>query len=123
MRANLAAAMLVLTGGFGLATVADAAPKKRSVVEVQTSDGVSHPAAGYYRRAPQVRGYLARRGGYSYSYADTINTFGMSRTLFGGANVYRDPSLDRQTSSGPFDHGFFFDSGVGPRGGNMPYPH
>ena len=47
MRANLAAAMLVLTGGFGLATVADAAPKKRSVVEVQTSDGVSHPAAGY----------------------------------------------------------------------------
>ena len=35
-------------------------------------DGMSeHPKSAYYRRRgvkPQVRGYVARRGGYSYSY-------------------------------------------------------
>jgi len=69
----------------------------------------------------QVRGYAQRRGGYSYRAQDTINTYGDSRSLFGGANAYRDFRLDRQTPSGPFDHGWFFDSGVGPRGGSSPY--
>jgi hypothetical protein len=81
-----------------------------------------HPKASYYRkRGTQVRGYITRRGGYSYTYADSINTYGNSRTLYGGTWFYRDPMLDRQTSSGPFDHGFFFDSGVTPRGGESPY--
>jgi hypothetical protein len=31
--------------------------------------------------------------------------------------------LDRQTPGGPFDHGFFFDSAMGMRGGNAPYMH
>lgn len=62
-----------------------------------------------------------RRGGYSYSQEDTINTYGDSRSNYGSASSLRDPSLDRQTDSGPFDHGFFFDSGVGPRGGDSPY--
>lgn len=90
-------------------------------------DGVSeHRKSGYYRSRgtkPQVRGYVVRRGGYSYSYEDTINTYGSSRTLYGGTPLYRDPLLDRQTSSGPFDHGFFFDSGVAPRGGESLYHH
>jgi hypothetical protein len=38
-------------------------------------------------------------------------------------NSYRDPFVDRQTTSGPFDHGFFFDSGVAPHGGDSPYLH
>jgi hypothetical protein len=88
-------------------------------------DGMSqHPKSAYYRHRgvkPQVRGYMARRGGYSYSYADSINTYGSSRTLYGGTLFYRDPMLDRQTNSGPFDHGFFFDSAVTPRGGESPY--
>ena len=76
----------------------------------------------YYRRAaPQVRGYVARRGGYSYSVQDAINTYGDNRSRFGGTSFYRDPRLDAQTNSGPFDHGFFFDSGINPRGGNSPY--
>jgi len=84
-----------------------------------------HPKSGYYRkkRGTQVKGYVARRGGYSYSVPDTINTYGSSRTLYGGTFYYRDPMLDRQTRSGPFDHGFFFDSGVAPRGGDSPYMH
>jgi hypothetical protein len=68
------------------------------------------------------RGFVARGGYYSYSDSDVINTYAGSRGLFGSTNFYRDPFTDRQTSSGPFDHGFFFDSGMGPRGGDSPYP-
>ena len=76
-----------------------------------------------YRKGPAVKGYvLVQRGGYSYIPGDVINTYGNSRTLYGGNNYYRDPSLDRQTPMGPFDHGFFFDSGIGGRnGGYSPY--
>lgn len=81
----------------------------------------AHPKSSYYRRGARVRGYVARRGGYSYIWEDTINTYGDSRSKYGGASSLRDPSLDKQTNSGPFDHGFFFDSGVAPRGGDSPY--
>jgi hypothetical protein len=97
---------------------------KRQAPPVAAEAGVDHPASGYYRRrAPQVRGFLTRRGGYSYSSSDVFNTYGDARTRFGSTSSYRDPMLDRQTNSGPFDHGFFFDSGIGPRGGNAPYPN
>lgn len=75
----------------------------------------------YYSKGPQVKGYAARRGGYSYMYSDSVNTYGDSRTKYGGANVFRDPDLDKQTTAGPFDHGFFFDSGTRARGGDSPY--
>jgi hypothetical protein len=96
----------------------------------QDGAGLAHPASAYYRsagrtrvvRGPQVRGFQQRRvGGYSFSSADTVNTYGNVRTQFGGNNVYRDLQADRQTRFGPFDHGFFFDSGVGVRGGYSPY--
>ena len=87
-------------------------------------DGYVAPGKSYYRRkhGTRVRGFLLRRGGY-YSYVDddVINTYGGSRSLFGSTNTYRDPYVDRQTTAGPFDHGFFFDSGVAPRGGDAPY--
>ena len=74
-----------------------------------------------YRRGPQVRGYVARRGGYSYAPEDVINTYGDSRTRYGSTNSYRNFWVDRQTQFGPFDNGFFFDSGIAPNGGNSPY--
>jgi hypothetical protein len=74
-----------------------------------------------YRKPQHVRGYVARQGGYSYSYEDTINTYGDSRSIYGSTQSFRDPMLDRQTNAGPFDHGFFFESGIAPRGGNSPY--
>ena len=74
-----------------------------------------------YRKGPAVKGFVQRRGGYSYDYSDSINTYGNSRSNYGGASVYRDPNLDRQTVAGPFDHGFFFDSGIGSHGGDSPY--
>ena len=84
----------------------------------------SYGKSAYKKKAgPQVRGYSERRGGYSYSYADSLDTYGSSRTVYGGSRFYRDAYLDRQTRSGPFDHGFFFDSGIAPRGGDSPYMH
>lgn len=87
-------------------------------------DGASHPKSSYYRSGgsgAQVRGYTARRGGYSYSVPDTINTYGDSRSVYGANQSFRDRALGNQTTSGPFDHGFFFDSGIRARGGDSPY--
>ena len=87
--------------------------------------GHMEPAKSRYhrKRSARVKGFVARRGGYySYTDSDVVNVYGGSRTLYGSTNSYRDPFIDRQTSSGPFDHDFFFDSGTGPRGGDAPYP-
>jgi hypothetical protein len=116
---------LVLAGAIGaLALLANACPTTAGETRgrMETTAGSAERAKyrkGYKR--VRVYGYSARRGGYSYNYADVVNTYGQSRTLYGGINTYRDPFLDRQTSSGPFDHDFFFDSGIGPRGGDSPY--
>lgn len=114
---------LLAAAALGLAALtaapADAGSTRKTSKTVVTEDGV-HPKSKYYR-GPRVKGFVARKGGYSYSNADSINTYGDSRSLFGSASSLRDPSLDRQTNSGPFDHGFFFDSGISPRGGNSPY--
>lgn len=116
--ALVAAAALMAVAWAPTTAVAGGAYKRKSA----SSSGGAHRASRYYRRKPQVRGYRSpRRGGYSYSAADTINTYGDSRTLFGGANSYRFDLYTRQSRSGPFDHGFFFDSGFGLHGGNSPY--
>ncbi|MGI9426296.1 MAG: hypothetical protein ACR2PA_24170 [Hyphomicrobiaceae bacterium] len=86
-----------------------------------SATGGGHRSSRHYRRGPKVRGFVKRRGGYSYSIDDTINTYRDSRTLNGGANSYRFELYTRQTPSGPFDHGFFFDSGMGLHGGDSPY--
>lgn len=91
------AAMAALLGSVAVVDTADAGPKKSG------------------------KGQVARHGGYSYSQEDAINTYGDSRSNYGGASSLRDPQLDKQTVSGPFDHGFFFDSAIGPRGGDSPY--
>lgn len=83
--------------------------------------GGAHPTSRHYRSGARVKGYRARRGGYSYSYQDSINTYGDSRSNYGGASTFRDPKLDQQSPAGPFDHGFFFDSGTQLNGGDSPY--
>jgi hypothetical protein len=74
--------------------------------------------AGARKRAPlQVDIYAPRRriGGYSYSVPDITNTYNARNP---------PPYADvRQTPSGPFDSGFFFDSGFGRNAGNAPYPN
>jgi hypothetical protein len=107
---------LVLTG---FAASGEAAERRGKAVSYksgyQTTDG-----RYAHRRVVRSRGYR-RIGFYSYTYRDVINTYGMSRARYGSINSYRDPFVDRQTVNGPFDHGFFFDSGMAPRGGDSPY--
>lgn len=111
-------AVAVAAAGLAIAgTPASAGPRKAA----PQASGAEHPNSSYYRGGPQVRGYVARRGGYSYSAEDSINTYGDSRSKYGAASSLRDPSLDRQTTSGPFDHDFFFDTGNGARNSEAPY--
>ncbi len=116
---------IVMVGAFVGMTHAAIAP-------AQAGGGYSKYRGGYYgsrtsrrrvyrKRRARVRGYSSRRGGYSYEPSDTINTYGDSRTYYGSTNSYRNDWVDRQTPSGPFDNGFFFDSVTGPNGGNSPY--
>lgn len=119
-RVFLAAVAAVSLVSLGSATGADAGSRHHARSAAAT-DGGAHPKSSYYRRGPQVRGYVKRRGGYSYTKEDTINTYGDSRGRFGAANSLRDPSLDTQTRAGPFDHGFFFNTPMGRNGGDSPY--
>jgi hypothetical protein len=105
-----------------LAVGDNAVADERPTAKVNAQGQVVPTSSRYKsKRTKQVRGFVARGGYYSYTDSDVINVYGGSRAQFGSTNTYRDPSLDRQTISGPFDHDFFFDSGVGP-GNNAPYP-
>jgi hypothetical protein len=73
------------------------------------------PVKGHYRRdrSLELHSYKGRPvGGYSYKDVDSTSTYGRSPP------PWRDV---RQSPGGPFDSGFFFDSGV-PRGDMSPYP-
>jgi hypothetical protein len=118
---------LALAGLFlaGLASDGAAAERLATAPAVRSVGSAEQTSARFARqRSAHPRHFAGRRiGFYSYSYRDVINTYGMSRTLYGSTNTYRAPFLDRQTPSGPFDHGFFFDSGMGLHGGFSPYLH
>jgi len=105
----------------GLASAGEAADRQGRMVASAGSTAQAKVRA--YRHGARARAYRAYRrvGGYSYAPEDVINTYGLSRGLYGSVNSYRDPFVDRQTTAGPFDHGFFFDSGIAPRGGDSPY--
>lgn len=101
----------------------------RLIISASLASGLALAAAGASmagetdnssQGAADAKGKAERRGGYSYTYGDSTNTNGDGRSLNGGA-AYRDPMLNKQTVAGPFDHGFFFESGVGARGGDSPY--
>ena len=119
------AVALITTAGTASADEKDKAAGARVVGEHRMTGGYYGNGRRYHAYKPraQVRGYVARRGGYSYYVDDSTNTYGDSRNLFGSAQSLRHWSYDRQTTAGPFDHGFFFDSGVAPRGGDSPYLH
>ena len=118
------AAMAVLgvvseaSAGIGMAGVAGVANAEASRIEA------APVKVAQRSRKPQVRGFVRRGGYYSYHPEDSINTYGDSRTRYGSASFYRNQTLDSQTRFGPFDHGFFYDSGITtPYGGNSPYMH
>lgn len=124
MKRLIAVASALVLGAFSLSLATEASAGQRTRGE-QGPVLTDHPKSGYYRKrsGTRVKGYVSRRGGYSYTYADSVNTYGDARTLYGSTLIFRNPQLDRQTTAGPFDHGFFFDSGIAPRGGDSPYMH
>jgi hypothetical protein len=74
------------------------------------------------KRAARVRGFLQRGGYYSYTDEDAINTYAWARGLFTSTSAFRTPLSDQQSPGGPFDSGFFFNSGLGPPFNDSPYP-
>ncbi len=112
--------LTVLAAAATLLTTAPAAAGHKSKVYKSHAHAgsVEHRWSHSYRRGPQVRGFVLRRGGYAYAASDSINTYGDGRAVYGGGNPY---FYNQPTQGGPFDSGFFFDSGINPRGGNSPY--
>lgn len=111
MKRSLTIAALAAVLGFLAADDASAASRKAKVYGYSKSQGLKGTV------------YARRRGFYSYSASDSYNTYGTNNTVYGGWNFAYDPPIARQSSGGPFDNGFFFDSGSGPRGGDSPYMH
>jgi len=95
-----------------------AAQEGRSARMVTTADAPQKVRVYRKKRPPmQIDIYAQRRrGGYSYRAPDVTSTYN-SRNPPPYMHV-------RQTPSGPFDSGFWFDSGCcGLHGGDAPYPH
>jgi hypothetical protein len=106
-------ALTVALGALALVVSAPhgfAAERVAKASGVRTEGAIQPTDARYIRKhAAHPRQFAGRRiGFYSCSYRDVMGR-------------YRDPYLDRQTQAGPFDYGFFFDSGITPRGGDSPY--
>ena len=106
-----ALALALAAGGLVTGTPDGLAAERGDKAPVIRSVGAAQPTSAriYRKRMVHQRPFVGRRiGFYSYSYRDVMGR-------------YRDPYLDRQTQAGPFDYGFFFDSGITPRGGDSPY--
>ncbi len=67
-----------------------------------------------YRGEREKRIYAKKKRKSTSSPEDIARYF----QLYGG---FIDPSINKQSQGGPFDSGFFFDSGLGPNGGDSPY--
>jgi len=112
--------LLAAVSALLAASVPVAAEEARSGRLLTTADGGAPQTRSYRRKRPplEIDIYAQRRrrpGGYSYGVPDITSTYN-SRNPPPYAHV-------RQTPSGPFDSGFFFDSGFGLNGGDAPYPH
>lgn len=80
------------------------------VTPANAGDGV------YAKPSPHVRGYAHHWSSDAcYDIPDPDERY---LCQFAG---FIDPQLDKQTPAGPFDSGFWFDSGIGQNGGDSPY--
>ena len=109
---GLAVAIGIVMSFGEIATVRAGESRTNVIVSGRASQDA---ASGYQRKRPlTVTIYRKRRGGYSYRAQDVVSTYGSAPAPY--LNV-------RQSPGGPFDYGFFFDSAIGPHGGNSPYHH
>lgn len=92
------------------------------ITPVGAGDGAYSKGHGQYgarrqsKPGPRVKGYAHYwHGDACFDLADPDERY---LCQFAG---FIDPQLDKQTPGGPFDSGFFFDSGMGQNGGDSPY--
>jgi hypothetical protein len=87
-----------------------------------TLGGVGHYGApgAYADEVPKKKTARRYKGGRAYAVerGSTPEEIARYFALYGG---YIDPYINKQSPGGPFDSGFFFDSGIGPNGGDSPY--
>jgi len=111
-------ALLVLLGGVGVVALTGpvAAEEARGARPVTTAEATKVYAYRKKRPPMEIDIYAPRRrGGYSYGAQDVTSSYDRRNP---------PPYMHvRQTPSGPFDSGFFFDSGFGRNAGDAPYPH
>jgi hypothetical protein len=85
-----------------------------TIAGARADDGYDQPKPprkGKRHAHSQARGYTLSQGN---SPAEIARYF----QLYGG---FIDPSINKQSQGGPFDSGFFFDSGINRNGGDSPY--
>jgi hypothetical protein len=101
--------VVTLVAGAGVGRASESGPKTPAVAG---GSAYATTSAKYRKRPLEVTIYGRRRiGGYSYRRSDVTSTYSRSSP---------PPYMDvRQSEGGPFDYGFFFDSGIGPHGGNF----
>jgi hypothetical protein len=77
-------------------------------------------APGAYADEVPKKKTARRKSGRTYAVEKGSSPEEIARyfALYGG---YIDPYINKQSPGGPFDSGFFFDSGIGPNGGDSPY--
>ncbi len=98
--------LVILLGLFALLSCASA-----SQAAERKAARTAGPAAGGHK-VILLRKRAILRGGYSYGRSEVATPFGH----------WRGPwAVVRQSPGGPFDSGFFFDSGLTPLN-NAPYP-
>ena len=93
LRTMLGGSLMVALGALALVAFcgSDAAQAGGERKRATATADADYPKARYYRKRTRVYGYTARRGGYSYRPEDVINTYGLTRNLYGSMNSYRDP--------------------------------
>jgi len=100
--------------GAGIAVMA-------AVFVLAAVDGVrQHVAPGAYAGEHKKKGAKSRRRAHRRQAPSGSTPEEIARyfQLYGG---YIDPTINKQSQAGPFDSGFFFDSGIRANGGDSPY--
>lgn len=128
MKRALSVLAALSVAAIGLGSIERATAAEPAAKESATTVGSYKTTAARLKKRQGLYGVVRKRGGgYSYSAASSANTYGGSRTLYGGNQVYWDWHYGRQTAAGPFDHGFTYDSSIqtsgAQRGGDSPYMH
>ncbi len=101
--------------GFVAAAAVFAVVAVESVAQHAALTGWSGAQAGEYEIEAKPRKRRHARRPRQGSTAEEIARYFQ---LYGG---FIDPAINKQSQGGPFDSGFFFDSGLGPNGGDSPY--